>query len=252
MSTMNIPMPREQLERLVRQAVRERLTRGAVATATGGYEPNLVVNVSARHMHVTGAHLEKLFGPGAQLTVFRWLYQPGEFAAEQTVTIIGPRRRVIDGVRILGPVREYSQIELSHTDGIALGVDLALRRSGDIEGTPGVVVMGPAGVVELDHGLIRAQRHVHMGPADAEYYGFTDGQYVGLRVSNGSSTTFENVLARVDPKFLLEVHVDTDEGNACDLPNASAVELSSGGESGMGNREQNNKLTNSRINEDRI
>lgn len=228
MSTMNIPMPREQLERLVRQVVRERLMRGDAAAGPDGYEPNLVVNVSARHMHVTQAHLEKLFGPGSQLTVYRWLYQPGEFAAEQTVSVIGPRRRVIDRVRILGPVREYSQIELSATDGIALGVDLPLRRSGDIEGTPGAVVMGPAGVVELDHGLIRAERHVHMGPTDAAHYGFRDGQYVSLRVANGATTTFENILCRVDPKFLLEVHLDTDEGNACDLPNASAVELLNG------------------------
>lgn len=226
MTTMNIPMPREQLERVVRQVVRERLS-GSVprVAAVGAYEPNLVVNVSARHMHVTQAHLEKLFGAGAELTVYHWLYQPGEFAAEQTVTIIGPRRRVIDQVRILGPVRDYSQIELSLTDGIALGVELPLRPSGDIEGTPGGVVMGPAGVIEMDKGFIRAERHAHIAPADAEYYGFEDGQYVRLRVQNSSTMTFEKVLCRVDPRFLLEVHLDTDEGNACDLPNAKSVEL---------------------------
>ncbi len=229
MTALNIPMPREQLERVVRQVVRERLA-GGVATAAGGYEPNLVVNVSARHMHVTQGDLEKLFGPGAELTVYRWLYQPGEFAAEQTVTVIGPRRRVIDRVRILGPVRDYTQIELAHTDGIALGLELPVHRSGDIEGTPGCVVMGPAGVLEMPQGLIRAARHVHMSPADAAAYGFADGQKVRLRVESTATSVFEDVLCRVDPKVLLEVHLDTDEGNACDLPNATRVELLDGGQ----------------------
>jgi len=224
-TTMSIPMPREQLERVVRQVVREGLSRGAPPASPVAYTPNLVVNVSARHMHVTQDDFQRLFGAGSGLTVYRWLYQPGEFAAEHTVTIIGPRRRVIDRVRILGPMRKYTQIELALTDGIALGLELPVRRSGDMSGSAGCVVMGPAGVLEMKQGVIRAQRHVHMAPADAEHYGFTDGQYVRLRVHSSSTTTFEKVLCRVDPRFLLEVHLDTDEGNACDLPNATAVEL---------------------------
>ena len=224
-TTMSIPMPREQLERVVRQVVREGLSRGAAPASPAAYKPNLVVNVSARHMHVTQEDLQRLFGAEASLTVYRWLYQPGEYAAEQTVTIIGPRRRTIDRVRILGPMRQYSQIELALTDGIALGIDLPVRRSGDLPGTPGCVVMGPAGVLEMRQGVIRAERHVHMAPADAEHYGFADGQYVRLRVHGSATTTFEQVLCRVDPRFLLEVHLDTDEGNACDLPNATGVEL---------------------------
>jgi len=225
MTTLNIPMPREQLERIVRQAVRERIASASPAAQAPTYRPNLVVNVSARHVHLRPEHLAELFGPEAELTVYRWLYQPGEFAAEQTVTIIGPRRRMIENVRVLGPLRQYTQLELSATDAIALGIDAPVRRSGDIEGTPGCVVIGPAGVVDLPRGVIRAQRHVHMAPVDAAYYGFEDGQYFRLRVQSTCTTTFERVLCRVDEKFLLEVHLDTDEGNACDLPNAVAAEL---------------------------
>ncbi len=228
MSTMNIPMPREQLERVVRQVVREGFAAGLQAGQPQmaiAYEPNLVVNISARHMHICRQHLETLFGPGAELTVYRWLYQPGEFAAEQTVTIIGPRRRMIDNVRILGPLRDNSQVELSLTDSVALGVDIPVRPSGKIDGTPGCVIMGPNGVIELPSGVIRAERHVHMNPADAKAYGFTDRQYVRLRVDSDCKTTFEKVLVRVSPNVLLEVHIDTDEGNACNLVNASGVEL---------------------------
>jgi len=225
MTALNIPMPREQLERIVRQTVRERLSAGGTGGPRVGYRPNLVVNVSARHMHISEADLKTLFGPDAELTVYRWLYQPGEYAAEQTVTIVGPRRRIIDRVRILGPERSYTQIELALTDAIALGIDAPVRRSGDQAGTPGCVVVGPAGVLEMKQGVIRAERHAHMSPADAEYYGFKDGQYVRLRVDSSCATTFGQVLCRVDPRFLLEVHVDTDEGNACDLPNATGAEL---------------------------
>lgn len=228
MSTLNIPMPREQLERVVRQVVRQQFAERLAAgepQLTAAYRPNLVVNISARHLHITRDDLEKLFGRGAELTVYRWLYQPGEFAAEQRVSIIGPRRRMIENVRILGPMRKYTQVEISFTDAVALGIDAPVRQSGSHEGTPGCLVVGPKGSIELPHGVIRAERHVHMSPADAEIYGFTNGQYVKLKVNNTCSTTFDRLLCRVDPKVLLEVHLDTDEGNACNLVNASSVEL---------------------------
>lgn len=228
MTTLNIPMPREQLERIVRQVVRqqfaERLAAGEMQLSAA-YTPNLVVNISARHMHMTRADLERLFGPGAQLTVYRWLYQPGEFASEQQVTVVGPRRRVIENVRILGPLRNHTQLEISATDAVALGIDAPVRPSGRIQGTPGCLVLGPAGTIELKQGVIRAERHVHMSPADAAAYGFADRQYVKLGVDSDCATTFERVLCRVDEKFLLEVHLDTDEGNACNLVNATRVEL---------------------------
>jgi propanediol utilization protein len=224
---MNIPMPREQLERVVRQVIRQQFV-GALAegeAAPSAYVPNLVVNISARHLHISREHLRQLFGPSAELTVFRWLYQPGEFAAEQTVTVIGPRRRAIEKVRILGPCRAATQVELSLTDAVALGVDAPVRPSGTSEGTPGCILLGPHGVVELPQGVIRAERHVHMSPKDAELYGFRDKQYVRLRVVSDCTATFERILCRVDERFLLEVHLDTDEGNACDLVSATAVEL---------------------------
>lgn len=228
MNKLNIPMPREQLERIVRQVVRqqfaERLQAGEMQLASA-YTTNLVVNISARHLHISQKDLETLFGPGAELTVYRWLYQPGEFAAEQTVTIVGPRKRAIENVRILGPVRNTTQVELSATDSVALGIAAPVRPSGTVDNTPGCVLLGPKGVVELRQGVIRAERHVHMSPREAQGYGFKDKQYVRLRVESDCATTFERVLCRVDPKFLLEVHLDTDEGNACNLVNATNVEL---------------------------
>jgi len=228
MSTLNIPMPREQLERIVRQVVRQQFAERLMAgepQLSAAYTPNLVVNISARHLHITQEDLEKLFGPGAQLTVYRWLYQPGEFAAEQTVTLIGPRRRAIENVRILGPVRKLTQAEVSFTDAVALGIPAPCRPSGKIEGTPGCLILGPKGVLEIPRGVIRAERHVHMSPADAAVYGFKDRQYVKLRVESDCATTLDQVLCRVDPNVLLEVHLDTDEGNACNLVSATSVEL---------------------------
>ncbi len=228
MSVSSIPMPREQLERIVRQVVRQQFAERLMAgepQLSAAYSANLVVNISARHIHICQRDLEKLFGPGAELTVYRWLYQPGEYAAEQRVTIIGPRRRIIENVRILGPLRDKTQVEISFTDAVALGIEAPCRPSGRIENTPGCVIMGPKGILELDHGVIRAERHVHMSPADAEAYGFQNGQYIRLRAVSDCTTTYERVLCRVDPKVLLEIHVDTDEGNACNLIDATDVEI---------------------------
>ena len=217
-------LDRSAIERVVREVVRQRLMAGQPRPARGA-EPNLVVNISARHMHITQENLEMLFGAGAKLTVHRMLYQEGQFASEQTVTIIGPRHRTITNLRILGPCRTLNQIELSFTDGIAMGLDLPVRMSGDIKGTPGCMVFGPKGHFEMQEGVIRAMRHAHLGTKDAEYYGVKTGDQMLLRVESGCPMTFDNVVARVDPSFKLEVHIDTDEGNACDLPNASKVEL---------------------------
>jgi len=228
MTTTNIPMPREQLERIVRQVVRERFAERLQAgepQLSAAYTSNLVVNISARHVHLCREHLEKLFGPDAELTVYRWLYQPGEFAAEQTLTVIGPRRRAIEHVRVLGPLRAFTQVEVSFTDAVALGIDAPVRRDASGRDTPGCLLLGPKGVLELDHGVIRPHRHVHMSPADAEALGFADQQLVRLRVTSDCTTTFERVLCRVRPQFLLEVHLDTDEGNACNLVGAEDVEL---------------------------
>jgi propanediol utilization protein len=228
-------LERKEVEQLVREVLMQRL-RGQVPpparerhavepTAAGGPPHPLVVNVSARHMHVTPEHLEVLFGPGAKLTKLKDLYQEGEFASEQRVTVIGPRQRIIPDVRILGPTRNYTQIELSYTDGIYLGIDLPLRISGNHEDTPGCTIMGPKGALTINQGVIRAERHVHMSTADMSYYGVKDGDYLKLRITGPCGVTFDRVKVRYHPKVILEVHVDTDEGNACDLESATHMEL---------------------------
>ena len=220
---MALPSPsRAAVEALVRDALFARLGQAAPSHPA----PALVVNSSARHMHITQENLETLFGPGHTLKVHRWLYQEGQFAAEETVTLIGPRRRIIPNLRILGPCRKLTQIELALTDAVQLGIEVPVRMSGDIAGTPGGYVMGPAGMIEMREGIIRAARHVHMGPADARFYGVNHGDRARLRVVSPKCTTlFEDLLVRVDPSFKLEVHIDTDEANACALSAATQVEL---------------------------
>jgi putative phosphotransacetylase len=186
----------------------------------------LVVNASARHMHVTEEDLEKLFGKGSQLTPMRPLYQEGHYAAKEMVTLIGPRSRLISNLRILGPCRKHSQIELAFTDAISLGIDnLPIRISGDIAGTPGAYVMGPAGMIELKEGVIRAALHVHMNPADAGRYHVKNKDIMKLRIGGDAGMTFDRVHVRLDPSSKLEVHMDTDEANACGLHLASQMEL---------------------------
>src|SRR5580698_6466971 len=159
---------RAVVEHLVRQAVYARLGKPLPVDIA----PNpLLVNVSARHCHLTAEAVEALFGKGYQLNVHKWLYQEGRFAAKETVTLIGPRSRVISNLRILGPCRSLNQVELAYSDAVALGFSIPLRLSGDIQGTPGAMLMGPGGFFEMDQGVIRAMRHIHMSPADAEFYG---------------------------------------------------------------------------------
>ncbi len=225
---------RRDVEALVREVLTQKLrgqinpppsSERSVVSRSGGPPHPLVVNVSARHMHVTQADLETLFGAGSKLTKLKDLYQQGEFASEQLVTIVGPRQRIIPNVRILGPVRDYTQIELSYTDGIYMGVDLPLRISGNHEATPGVTVLGPKGAINLTRGVIRAERHVHMSTADMSYYGVSDGDYLKLKITGPCGVTFDRIKVRYHPKVVLEVHIDTDEGNACDLETASKMEL---------------------------
>ena len=158
-------------------------------------------------------------------TVHKWLYQEGQFAAKETVTLIGPRSRVISNLRILGPCRNLNQVELAYTDSIALGFDIPLRASGDIKGTPGAMLMGPAGFFEMPDGVIRALRHAHLSPADADFYGVKHGDFMKLKIGGDCGITLDKMLCRVDKSFKLEVHIDTDEGNACNLQPDTPVEL---------------------------
>jgi putative phosphotransacetylase len=233
MATSGAVLDRGEVERLVREVLRQKL-RGAMpppareqhaTSKTAGPPHPLVVNVSARHMHVSEENLEILFGAGAKLTKLKDLYQAGEFASEQLVTIVGPRQRIVPNVRILGPIRSYTQVELSYTDGIYLGIDLPLRISGNHEETPGCTILGPKGAIHLAAGVIRAQRHVHMSTEDMAYYGVNDGDEMKLHISGPSGLTFDAVRVRYHPKVILEVHIDTDEGNACDLESATDMKL---------------------------
>ena len=222
--TPTVPVThRAVVEHLVRQMVYQKLGKPLPRVASA---PNpLVVNVSARHCHLTPEAVEALFGKGAQLHAHKELYQPGAFAAKETVTLIGPRSRVISNLRILGPCRNLNQVELAYTDAIALGFDIPLRISGDIKGTPGCMLMGPAGFFEMDQGVIRALRHVHMHPDDAAFYGVKGGDEMRLKIGGPCGIMLDKLLCRVDPNFKLEAHIDTDEGNACNLLPGTPCEL---------------------------
>lgn len=228
MSIAGTTLDRSVVEQMVRQVLRDQWASGtpsfSPASHNGGPNP-LVVNVSARHVHVKQEDLEVLFGRGSQLTKMKDLYQQGEFASEQQVNLIGPRNRMIPGIRILGPTRNYTQVELSYTDGIYLGIDLPLRISGNHENTPGCVLVGPAGAINLQQGVIRAERHVHMSPDDLKHYRVEDGDYMKLKIDGPCGLIFDNVKVREHPKVKLEVHIDTDEGNACNLGTATRMEL---------------------------
>lgn len=173
----------------------------------------ILVETSARHVHLTTEDLEKLFGKGAALTHKKDLSQPGQFACEERVKLVGPKREIAN-VIILGPVRPATQVELSYTDARTLGVDAPLRESGDLEGTPGIKIVGPAGEIDIPSGAIIAKRHIHMTPEDASAYGVENGQIVSVKIESERSAILGDVVIRVSPKFSLAMHIDTDEANA--------------------------------------
>lgn len=216
-------LTRDAVERIVRDSLARRFSQQANADA--GHRPNLVVNISARHCHVTQEAVDILFGPGYQLSPMKKLYQDTDFAANETVSIVGPRHRLLPSVRILGPYRNFNQLELAFTDAISLGIDAPVRMSGKIAGTPGCLMIGPKGSIELKEGVIRAERHVHMSDKDAAYYGVKEGDRMNLRIESDCPTTLEGLLVRINPSWKLEVHIDTDEGNAANLSNARKVTL---------------------------
>lgn len=208
---------RATVEQIVREAIREsgRLTGGRTVP----------INISARHLHIRQDHLEQLFGPGTQLTKLKDLLQPGEFAANETVSVVGPNRRVFEQVRILGPVRKATQVELSFTDGRYLGMNLPPRISGDIGGTHPIVLVGPRGSVYLPEGVIRALRHIHIGEDDAARLGLRNGQMVSVQTVGPMALTFDKVLLRAGKNALREMHIDTDEANAAGLGMGAVGEI---------------------------
>ena len=175
---------------------------------------NFVVETSARHVHVTQEDLETLFGKGYELTKKKDLSQPGQYACEERVTVVGSKKELA-GVSILGPVRPATQVEISLTDARSIGVAAPIRESGDIAGSGACKLVGPAGEVELKEGVIAAKRHIHATPEDAEKLGVQDKDVVSVKIETGErSLVFGEVVVRVSPKFALAMHIDTDESNA--------------------------------------
>lgn len=182
------------------------------------------IGVSARHIHLTQEHVEALFGEGYQLTKKKEL-MGGQFASNEQVTIVGLKLRAIENVRILGPVRSRSQVEISATDAIKLGVKAPIRESGNTKGSAPIAIVGPKGVIYLEEGCIIAKRHIHMAPKDAMAAGVTDGQTVSVKADNERGTVFNHVQIRVDDSFTLEMHIDTDEANAAKIATGQTVTI---------------------------
>ena len=184
---------------------------------------DIKVEVSARHVHLTQEAVEALFGKGHTLTPKKELSQPGQFACEERVTVVGPKK-TFENVAVLGPVRSACQVEFAKSDCFALGIMGAIRESGDIEGTPGVELRTENGTYNMDKGLIIAKRHIHMTPDDAKEFGVNDKDIVNVKLeSNDRSLTFGDVVVRVSDKFSLAMHIDTDEGNAANVGNGDGI-----------------------------
>ena len=181
-----------------------------------------IVETSAHHVHLSQKDLETLFGEGYELTVKKELSQPGQFAAQEKVTVVGERGE--KAMSVLGPVRSESQVEVSLTDARALGLKALVRESGDLEGTNGCVLKGPKGQITLEKGVIAAKRHIHMTPADAENFNVKNGQIVKVRVdTDGRSLVFDDVVIRVKDTYALAMHIDTDESNAAGGPKEGTI-----------------------------
>ncbi len=184
----------------------------------------VLVEVSARHIHLSQEDLETLFGQGHELTVKKMLSQPGQFACEEKVTIRGTRGEM--KLSVLGPVRKNTQVELSLTDARTVGVAAMIRESGDIANTNGITIVGPCGEVEIKEGVIAAKRHIHMTKKDAEYYGVENGQIVSVKIdTDGRSLTFADTVVRVSDSYALAMHIDTDEANAAAISSTAQGEI---------------------------
>ena len=206
----------EMITQMVLQTIR------GMEERKGGYQ--VPVGVSARHIHLTQEHVEILFGKGYQLTKKKEL-MGGQYASNEQVTIVGLKLRAIENVRILGPVRKKSQVEISATDAIRLGVKAPIRESGNVKGSAPIAVVGPKGVIYLEEGCIIAKRHIHMAPKDAMAAGVADGQTVSVKADNERGTVFNHVQIRVDESFTLEMHIDTDEANAAKIATGQTVTI---------------------------
>ncbi len=188
-------------------------------------EGDIPIGVSNRHIHLTREHVETLFGKGYELTKLKDLSQPGQFACKEQLTLVGPSMRAIEGVRVLGPERKKSQVEISRTDSFTLKIKPPVRESGDVAGSAPVTIIGPKGIVTLSEGCIIANRHIHMSVEEGAKYGVSDGEYVDVEMGGERRSLFYDVQIRVHPDFRLEMHIDTDDANAAGVGNGSKVRL---------------------------
>lgn len=206
----------------------ETITKMVLAALEQKRNPNhefmVPLGVSARHVHLTQEHVDALFGSGYQLTKKKEL-MGGQYACNEIVTIVGLKLRALEGVRVLGPVRKQSQVEISATDAIKLGIKAPIRESGDLNGSAPIVIVGPKGAVSLEEGCIIAQRHIHMAPKDAMAAGVHDQDEISVRTENERGAVFNHVKIRVDNSFTLEMHIDTDEANAANIISGQTVTL---------------------------
>ena len=206
----NVKLPEEVVRQITRLVI-EQLQKQQE-------DRSIPIGVSNRHIHLDRADMDVLFGPGSELTVKKMLGQPGQYASEETVTLRGSKGE-LSRVRVLGPLRSKTQIEISVADGFALGVKPPVRESGHLEDTPGVEIIGPCGTVKKAEGVIAALRHIHMTPADAQRFGVQDGQYVKIKIDGLRGAILCNVLVRVSERFALEMHIDVEEANALGVKN---------------------------------
>ena len=186
---------------------------------------DIPVGVSNRHIHLTRADVDTLFGAGYELQPLKDLSQPGQYACKECLTIVGPSLRPIENVRVLGPLRKATQVEISRTDSFTLKVKPPVRESGKVEGSAALTIIGPKGVISIPQGCIIANRHIHMSPADGERFGVKDGDYVTVDAEGTRRTRFFDVQVRVNEAFRLEMHVDTDDANAAGIGNGAVVHI---------------------------
>ncbi len=212
------------VEEIVRQILAAKAVQNVEAKAESNELPIIPVGVSARHVHLSRKDMDTLFGKDSELTPIKDL-MGGQFAAQEQVTIIGPSLRPIEKVRVLGPLRKQTQVEISCTDAFVLKVKPPVRPSGDLKGSAGISIVGPKGVVKLEEGCIIANRHIHMSPADAARYGVKDGDYVNVLAEGERRTMLYGVQVRVSPEFTLEMHIDTDDANAIGFKGKTEVTM---------------------------
>lgn len=219
-----IRLDKAQIESIIRELVAKQLGQKCPLNKSQDDDQKIPIGISNRHVHLSGHDLEILFGRDARLTKFKDLSQPGQYAAQEKVTMVGPKG-VIENVRILGPTRKITQVEISVSDCFKLGIKAPIRDSGDLEGSAGLTLVGPSGSVTVPEGCIIAARHIHMHPTDAENFGVKDGDRIDVQCYGPRGVVFCEVLVRVNENYVLEMHVDMDEANAASLRNGDFVKI---------------------------